>query len=167
MIRITNCIKHYRKKDIVNYYKVKQLKRIQKKIEMNENIKNDRENDHTNLNSIIYLGVVLKLTELLTLIFFLSYFCAVIWLVICELQYEYSVQSDYIWANDNFFVYYRIGPDFNKYSKIQTVIIAFYFMNTSLSTIGFGDFKPISDAERLVCVVMVICGVILFSYIMN
>ena len=47
------------------------------------------------------------------------------------------------------------------------MLIAFYFMNTSLSTIGFGDFKPISDAERLVCVVTVISGVIVFSFIMS
>jgi hypothetical protein len=47
------------------------------------------------------------------------------------------------------------------------MIIAFYFMNTSLSTIGFGDFVPVSDTERIVCTFMVIGGVIVFSYIMS
>jgi hypothetical protein len=61
---------------------------------MNESIKDDRDNDHTNLNSIIYLGVCLKLTELLTLIFFLSYFFAVGWLITCEMEYEYSISHD-------------------------------------------------------------------------
>ena len=44
------------------------------------------------------------------------------------------------------------------------MLIAFYFMNTSLSTVGLGDFKPISDAERLTCTFMLIAGVGLFSY---
>tara|TARA_B110000285_G_C15124297_1_gene619182 strand:+ start:1445 stop:1747 length:303 start_codon:yes stop_codon:yes gene_type:complete len=99
--------------------------------------------------------------------FFLSYFCAVIWLIVCELQYEYSQDSDYKWAHLNFFIENRIGTEFGKYNKIETMLIAFYFMNTSLSTIGFGDFKPISDAERLICVITVISGVIVFSFIMS
>jgi hypothetical protein len=36
-----------------------------------------------------------------------------------------------------------------------------------LSTVGFGDFHPISSAERLVCAFVLLFGVAIFSYIMG
>ena len=42
-----------------------------------------------------------------------------------------------------------------------------YFAFTSLSTVGFGDFYPISDYERLMGSVILLLGVSMFSYIMS
>ena len=39
-------------------------------------------------------------------------------------------------------------------------------MFTSMSTVGFGDFHPKSDFERLVCTFILIFGVAIFSMIM-
>jgi len=36
-----------------------------------------------------------------------------------------------------------------------------------LSTVGFGDFNPKSDAERIVCSVIMVAGVAIFGYVMN
>lgn len=38
---------------------------------------------------------------------------------------------------------------------------------TTLSTVGYGDFYPISNAERIMAVVIMLCGVAFFSYIMG
>ena len=43
----------------------------------------------------------------------------------------------------------------------------FYFAFTSLTTVGFGDFHPKSNIERLFCAFMILFGVLIFSYIMN
>jgi len=40
-------------------------------------------------------------------------------------------------------------------------------MFTSLSTVGFGDFRPYSSLERLVCATVLLLGVAIFSYIMG
>ena len=48
-----------------------------------------------------------------------------------------------------------------------TVIILVYFTFTSLSTIGFGDFAPRSDLERLLTAFILFIGVSLFSYILE
>jgi len=45
------------------------------------------------------------------------------------------------------------------------VIIVMYFTFTSLSTVGFGDYYPHSDVERLVCALILLSGVIVFTYI--
>ena len=46
-------------------------------------------------------------------------------------------------------------------------IVAGYYMFTSLSTVGFGDYNPRSDNERLVCLVILLSGVSIFSYVMS
>lgn len=42
-----------------------------------------------------------------------------------------------------------------------------YFAFTTLSTIGFGDYYPETNFERLICVAIMLIGVLTFSYIMS
>ena len=42
-----------------------------------------------------------------------------------------------------------------------------YFAFTSLSTVGFGDYNPKSDIERVLCSFVLMFGVSIFSYIMG
>jgi voltage-gated potassium channel len=42
-----------------------------------------------------------------------------------------------------------------------------YYALTSLSTIGFGDYYPKTDAERLYVSFMLLFGVAIFSFIMG
>ena len=45
--------------------------------------------------------------------------------------------------------------------------MAMYYALTTLSTVGFGDIYPVTDAERLICGFVMISGVSMFSYIAN
>ena len=47
------------------------------------------------------------------------------------------------------------------------MLIAVYFSLTSLSTVGFGDFHPRANSERIICAVILVLGVMIFSYIMG
>ena len=42
-----------------------------------------------------------------------------------------------------------------------------YFAFTSLSTVGFGDFCPRGDVERILGSMLLLFGVAIFSYIMS
>lgn len=42
-----------------------------------------------------------------------------------------------------------------------------YYAFTTLSTVGFGDFHPRSNAERTVCAFILLIGVAIFSYVMG
>jgi voltage-gated potassium channel len=42
-----------------------------------------------------------------------------------------------------------------------------YFAFTSLSTVGFGDYYPVSDLERLISSIILLIGVAMFSYILG
>ena len=42
-----------------------------------------------------------------------------------------------------------------------------YFSFTSLSTVGFGDFHPTNDIERIICAFILLFGVAIFSIVMS
>ena len=42
-----------------------------------------------------------------------------------------------------------------------------YYSFTTLSTVGFGDYYPISNGERLIMVAIMVLGIMCFSYIMG
>lgn len=42
-----------------------------------------------------------------------------------------------------------------------------YFSLTTLSSVGFGDFHPKSDDERLICIVGLVIGVCIFGILMG
>jgi len=49
----------------------------------------------------------------------------------------------------------------------QKLIICLYYMLTTLSTVGYGDYYPFSIAEKIVGSLIQIIGVTLFSIVMN
>lgn len=55
----------------------------------------------------------------------------------------------------------------DQMSQYESMIALLYFSFTSLTTVGFGDFHPKSDAERLFIAFGLLFGVSLFSYIMG
>ena len=52
-------------------------------------------------------------------------------------------------------------------SPNEITIIVTYYMFTSLSTVGFGDYHPRSDFERIFIAMVLLFGVAIFSYIMG
>ena len=42
-----------------------------------------------------------------------------------------------------------------------------YFSFTSLSTVGFGDIRPLSDFERILGAIILLAGVSVFSIVMS
>lgn len=49
----------------------------------------------------------------------------------------------------------------------QRVLVSTYFSMTSLSTVGFGDYYPVSNNERLIGSFVLLFGVALFSLFMG
>jgi hypothetical protein len=49
----------------------------------------------------------------------------------------------------------------------ERLIVCCYFALTMLSTVGYGDFYPISNLEMILAVVIMLGGVAFFSFIMG
>ena len=60
----------------------------------------------------------------------------------------------------------EMDPAFADY-KVKAAIIMTYYAFTTLSTVGLGDFHPRSNAERVLCAIILLVGSTMFSYIMG
>ena len=59
---------------------------------------------------------------------------------------------------------------FNNMESMENshkLIISCYFALTTLSTVGYGDYYPVSNQERILAVLIMLGGVAFFSYIMG
>lgn len=91
----------------------------------------------------------------------LSYLLGMIWYVFCEIKINEG--TDNYEEQDHFIDYFDIGSKTNR----EKMIIMTYFLFTSLSTVGFGDFNPRSNKERLVGAFLMLFGVAVTSFLME
>ncbi|OMJ90960.1 hypothetical protein SteCoe_6628 [Stentor coeruleus] len=57
--------------------------------------------------------------------------------------------------------------DINDPSIKSHYLSAVYFIITTIFSIGFGDIKPINDAEKAICIVIMAFGVFFFTYFIS
>jgi hypothetical protein len=55
----------------------------------------------------------------------------------------------------------------DEMSTTRKIIVSWYYSMTTLTTVGYGDYYPISNTEIFMAVVYMLCGVVFFSYIMS
>ena len=118
----------------------------------------------------------------------MAYFFGLIFYIVCKLVYDtkgfknLDLETSGINKNTNsgkkilsvdgintqmFIHYYSLDDPEKPTSNGRLCLIMVYFAFTSLSTVGFGDYTPRSDEERLVIAAMLLSGVAIFSYIMG
>lgn len=95
----------------------------------------------------------------------MAYFGGVLWLIWCDIcltGIHQGNQPSFLLVNDlNFF-----DPD-AYHEEGRIVMSVMYFMMTTMSTVGFGDMHPVSDAERLVCILIFLLGGAMFGIVMG
>ena len=52
-------------------------------------------------------------------------------------------------------------------TEFENLAIVVYFMFTTLSTVGFGDFNPKSEIERVIMTFILLIGVACFAYLIS
>lgn len=115
--------------------------------------------DYNYINQKLFITAVLKILRILVQILLMVYFVAQIWGAFVDI-YELNYPEDS--EHDNFFHNYKWS--LANHDDHDVFIILLYFSLTSLSTIGLGDYHPITNYERLLCTSLFLIGVILFSY---
>jgi len=75
----------------------------------------------------------------------------------------YSLEDPSSFEPENFISYFGL---YDKSPQEVTIVVT-YYMFTSLSTVGFGDYHPRSDFERIMISFVLLFGVAIFSYIMG
>ena len=49
----------------------------------------------------------------------------------------------------------------------EKLVVCLYFILTTLSTVGYGDFFPVATVEKIIGSIIMFCGVIYFSLLMG
>lgn len=86
----------------------------------------------------------------------LAYFLGSLWFILTK----HTTQDA-----DAFTFYNEYG--LKDKTSFENLWIVVYFMFTTLSTVGFGDFHPKSEIERIMMTFILLIGVASFSYIMS
>jgi hypothetical protein len=145
-----------------NHYKEK----IQAIIEENHELANSIEIDNNKIEEILRVSYILKTMRLTMVLINISFLTGVFWLLLCEFiqDFVYDVDpGDQDFDEDLFMVTFGI----EKKGHFQNIILVTYFAITSLATVGFGDYHPRGDAERVFTALILLFGVAIFSYIMG
>jgi len=149
----------------------KSIHNKQKKLlmDMNPKMGDDIFQDHNKVEQLLFIGYFIKTFKLVIIIFNFSYFFAIFWIIVCKGVEDFVKNVDY--TNPESAALY---PDtfLTNFGLVdieprEVAIIVTYFAFTSLSTVGFGDYHPISDIERCIGAMILLSGVAVFSYIMG
>ena len=120
---------------------------------------------------MVYFYRILRLNIFAVFIF---YFIGCAWYFICFLIEEEKKSSGDS-TTRTFISYNKMGKltkaeldngekEMDVYKKL---IISCYFALTTLSTVGYGDYYPVSNIERIIAVLIMLGGVAFFSFIMS
>jgi hypothetical protein len=145
--------------------------RIQKRIEKDPKFAEDHDTDHNNIILLIKIGSSLRILLLIIIIVTISYFLGILWFIYCDLTdqlYNKWGRTDEEIANEPYLRETFINQyELDGNSSTRNMLIVVYYMFTSLTTVGFGDFHPKSNLERIAVSFILVFGVATFSYMMG
>lgn len=141
-------------------------------IENDPDIANSRSKDRTFITAILLFKYALGIAKLVFIIMTFSYFLGVFWQVISFVMYkateeENKALDDAIYNTETFITTNDLDVENSSRTNTHNMVLLMYFSYTTLSTVGFGDFNPRSDQERLLCIVVLLLGVGIFGQILN
>ena len=126
----------------------------------------DNTHDHTSIMARFWIDRAFKTFRLVIILFLISYFLGIMTYISFDLanniEKDHDPQDSSI-NHENFISFFKI----DEYNGMNRAIIMMYFTFTSLTTVGFGDFHPRSDFERIMIAVVLLFGVAIFSLVMD
>jgi len=123
-------------------------------IETEDELAENQIEDNNNISKILYISYFLRTTSLLFIILFGSYIFGQAWFIYCD-----YTRTD----EDNFIEAFEMDSKLNH----QKSILLTYFTFTSMSTVGLGDYHPISNFERILGAFFLLSGVATTSFIVE
>lgn len=110
----------------------------------------------------MFVGALFKVFAIFLQIILLVYLVAQAWIIFVDLQ---VLDPDY----DEEMLTFKFNDGWNirdEEMNVQTIILLYYSLTTLITT-GLGDFYPITSYERIICSIIFLCGVTIFSYVLN
>ena len=114
----------------------------------------------------------MRVARLSVIIMTTCYFIGLFWHIFCLELYLRTLEANKkvdprIVNTETFITSNDLVPDEEAIHNLHIMLLGMYFAFTTLSTVGFGDFNPRSDYERLICIVILLMGVGIFALFMG
>jgi hypothetical protein len=119
------------------------------------------------LNEILKIGLGFERLVFFIIIFFIiAHFLTCIWVISVQFTAEYTEDPldplktiiDYAGT------WMKLSADIESLDPWGLYWTSFYFTIATITTVGFGDLRADNFAERCLCIIIMIIGVISFSY---
>jgi hypothetical protein len=178
-------VRIYKGKDILTsksfMHMVKKFyqRRLERIVRDDPELAKDNLIDNNNIMVILTIGYLFKTFKIVIVILGVSYFIGIFWYIYCDLTLiddPYCIENENCQTDESvgFVIQYDLikgMEDMNEEEiaerNMQNAIKVTYWAFTTLSTVGFGDFHPRSNAERALCAVILLFGVTMFSFILG
>ena len=129
---------------------MKKLNKLNKEDTVNK--KEDNEFISKNTERLIFFFIIFLL---------ICHIMGCFWIFIADLSLsENFVATDGSLQNYNWVTYNQ----YDNYTNMQMYTIVFYFTVTTIVTVGFGDIHAYSVGEKVLCILLMLIGVISFSF---
>ena len=126
------------------------------KVEKKDESCQDKNHVTNKIMTQIFIIKGFQVTRIIVFILILAYFLGTIWFILTK----HTTENE-----ENYTFYNEYGM--SEMTDFENLWIVVYFMFTSLSTVGIGDFNPKSEIERIMMTFILLVGVTCFSYIMG
>jgi hypothetical protein len=155
---------------------MKSIKRLQfdylaYRIERDNDFALDTVKDNIYITQILITSYFLKTFKLFMFVIGLCYFLSILFVVLMNIESDLLHDDpDFLennCENDGAYGYFYLCYGLESDSNYEYALKMYYFGFTTLSTVGFGDFHPKSNAERVFIGFCLLFGVAIFSTIMG
>ena len=105
--------------------------------------------DYNYISEFLYIGFTFKTLRMFMVIISLAYFSAMFFKIVIEIEedwFGHIVMTEC----DDAGGYFKACYDLWEEETYIVILKLVYFTFTTLSTVGFGDFSPKSNLERLI-----------------
>lgn len=146
-------------KNYHNAIRIMRLPRLYKLIKVTKMLRvlkvaKDRTVIHRNMQSLFKFSQSME-----KLILMLTFFLLVIHMIACLWAFVAKLDS----TDDNWI----FQKGFADSDTTELYIVSIYWVVTTLATVGYGDILPYNNEERIVCSLVMLIGVISYSYIIS
>jgi len=129
---------------------------------LDENLKNNIEIDQNKVDSIIKIGFLVKIIKQVIYIFCIAWFMGIIYYIYCDISNDLVAVGWNVGKDNNFISVY-----FEGWSNGNRALAVLYFLFTTLSTVGFGDYHPKNEFEQAFTAFVLLSGVCIFGVLMG
>lgn len=165
-VKIIRIVDGFKSLDINSFMKIirKQLNRYTNwRIQRNPILADDINLDQINITFQMKLNYCLKTFKSVFLMLNVNFLVSILWILFCQVNEHFSSVN----SEENFLSTFEMDYRKSELKNLEIITKTMYYSFTTLTTVGFGDMRPINNGERLVCAFIMFFGISLFSLVMG